>query len=136
MDRLRSSPHRERQGDGAAKIRGRIPRQFAGREVELRHPLEKAPHRNWRDQPRHLAAEAEMLASAETEMTLRAPRDVVDVRTGKFPPIAVAGAKGERDLVADSRRAAVQRALAHDRALEALRRGVEAQRFLDRRLEQ
>src|SRR6266851_4179775 len=136
MDRLRSSPTRERQGDGAAKIRGRIPRQFAGREVELRHPLEKAPHRHLRDQPRHLAAEAEMLASAETEMTLRAPLDVVDVRTGKFPPIAVAGAKGERDLVADSQRAAVQRALAHDRALEALRRGVEAQRFLDRRLEQ
>src|SRR5262249_10918965 len=66
------SMHRERQCDGAAKIRGRIPLQLVGREVEVRDSLEKALHRHLRDQPRHLAAEAEMLAGAETEMTLRA----------------------------------------------------------------
>src|SRR5262249_55243750 len=125
------SMHRERQCDGAAKIRGRIPLQLVGREVEVRDSLEKALHRHLRDQPRHLAAEAEMLAGAETEMTLRAAIDVVDVGIREFPPVAVAGAEGERDLVSDPQRAAMQRALAHDRALEALRRGIEAQRFLD-----
>ena len=33
------------------------------------HALEKAPHRDFGDQPRHLAAQAEMLAGAESEMS-------------------------------------------------------------------
>ena len=83
-------------------------------------------HRDLGDEPRHLTAEAEMLAGAEAEMALRPPLDVVEVRIGELPPIAVAGAEGERHLVAGLHLLAVQLGRAHDRALEALRRGVEA----------
>jgi len=77
-----------------------------------------------------------MLAGAEAEMALRPAGDIVDVRVGKFPPIAVAGAECKRHFVADAHSLAVQLGLAHDRALETLRRGVEAQRLLDRRFDQ
>src|SRR5215472_353674 len=95
------------------------------------HAFEETLHRDRGDEPRHLAAEAEMLAGAKAEMALRPAVDVVDVRVGKFPPIAVAGAERKRHFVADAHSAAVQLGLAHDRALETLRRGVEAQRLLD-----
>src|SRR5262249_51237172 len=75
-------------------------------------------------------------AGAKAEMALRPAVDVVDVRVGKLPPIAVAGAECKRHFVADAHSVAVQLGLAHDRALETLRRGVEAQRLLDRRVDQ
>ena len=77
-----------------------------------------------------------MFAYAETEMALGSAIDVVHVRVAEFPPVAVAGAKGERNLVADSHRLAMERGLAHDDALKALRGGIEAQRLLDRLLGQ
>jgi len=46
------------------------------------------------------------------------------------------GAEGERHLVAGPELLSVQLGIAHDGALEALRRGVEAQRLLDRGLDQ
>src|SRR5215469_5227125 len=100
------------------------------------YAFEKTLHRDRGDEPRHLAAETEMLAGAKAEMALRPAVDVVDVRVGKFPPIAVAGAERKRHFVADAHSMAVQLGLAHDRALETLRRGVEAQRLLDRRFDQ
>src|SRR6516162_10931850 len=100
------------------------------------YAFEETLHRDRGDEPRHLAAEAEMLAGAKGEMALRPAVDVVDVRVVKFPPIAVAGAESKRHFVADAHSAAVQLGLAHDRALETLRRGVEAQRLLDRRFDQ
>src|SRR5262249_45043517 len=69
-------------------------------------------------------------------MALRVTIDVVDIRVGKFPPIAVAGAECKRHFVANVQSFPVQIDLAHDRALETLRRGVEAQRLLDRRFDQ
>src|SRR6266508_5546137 len=127
---------REWQRGGTAEIGRRVPRQLVDREVILGHALEEALHRNFGDQPRHLAAQAKMLAGAEAKMPLRPPLDVVDVGILEFPPVAVARAEGERDLVAHGKLLAVQLDLAHDSALETLRRGVEAQRLLDRRRDQ
>src|ERR1700754_142671 len=98
----------------------------------FRYPREEALHRYPSDQARHLTAEAEVFAYAEAEMTLGSAIDVVHVRVGEFPPVAVAGAKGERNLVAGLHCAAMECDLAHDDALEALRGGVEAQRLLHR----
>src|SRR5262245_18414029 len=120
----------------AAKIRRRVPDQRIVAQTIVRHALEKAPHRHGGDKAPHAAAEAEMLARPEAEMALWATIDVVGVGIGEFPPVAVAGAEGEGDLVADAQRPPVQLGCAHDRALEALRRCVEAQRLLDRRLDQ
>ncbi len=102
----------------------------------VRHSRQKPPHRRLGHETRHLAAETEMLAGAETQMSQRPAVDVIDVGIGEFAPVAVGRAIGEGDLVADPQRLAVQFRLARDRALEALRRGVEAQRFLDRRRDQ
>src|SRR5262249_20896391 len=82
----------ERQGDGAAKIRCRIPNDLIGRKMVFGHAFEKTLHCDRGDEPRHLAAEAEVLAGAKAEMALRPAIDVVDIRVGKFPPIAIAGA--------------------------------------------
>src|SRR3954470_3400498 len=102
----------------------------------IRHSLKEALHRHPSDQPRHLTAEAEVFADAETEMALGSAIDVVNVWVGEFPPVAVAGAKGERNLVADPHRLAMEGGLAHHDALEALRGGIEAQRLLYRLLGQ
>src|SRR6195256_5090721 len=77
-----------------------------------------------------------MLAGAEAEVPLRAAVDLVGVRVGKFSPVAIARAEGERDLVADVQGLLMELRLTRDGALEALRRSIEAQRFLDRRLDQ
>ena len=66
----------------------------------VRHALEEAAHGDFGDEPRHLAAEAEMLAGAEAEMALRAAVDIEPVGIGKFAVVAVSGAERERDLVA------------------------------------
>src|SRR6516165_11522974 len=95
------------------------------------HSLEKPVHCDFGNKSRHLAAEAEMLAGTEAEMALRPPLDVVHVRIGEFAPIAVSGAKGEGHLVADAQRLTMQLLLAHDGSLEALRRSIETQGFLD-----
>src|SRR5262249_48576901 len=100
------------------------------------HALEKTLHCDRGNEPRHLAAEAEVLAGAKAEVTLRATLDIIDIRVGKFPPIAVAGAECKRHFVAEMHFLAVQLGLAHDRALETLRRSVKAQRLLDRRFDQ
>src|SRR5207245_8567101 len=121
----------ERQRAGTAKIRRRIPGDLIDLKMVFGHAFEKTLHGDRGDEPRHLAAEAEMLAGAEAEMALRPAGDIVDVRVGKFPPIAVAGAECKRHFVADAHSLAVQLGLAHDRALETLRRGVEAQRLLE-----
>src|SRR5882757_7838471 len=91
----------EWQRNRAAKVRGRIPGELVDGEMIVRHALKKALHGDLGDQPRHLAAQAEMLAGAKAEVTLRPAIDVVDVGIGEFPPVAVARAEGERDLVAD-----------------------------------
>ena len=62
--------------------------------------------------------------------------DVEGVRIGKFALVAVGRAEGERDFVAGADGLAVQRHVARGGALEALRRRIEAQRFLDRRRDQ
>src|SRR5215831_7855265 len=131
----RSVPY-ERQGAGAAKIRRRIPSDRIDRKVVFGHALEKTLHCDRGNEPRHLAAEAEVLAGAKAEMALRVTIDVVDIRVRKLPPIAIAGAECKRHLVANVHCFPVQLGLAHDRALETLRRGVEAQRLLDRRFDQ
>ena len=77
-----------------------------------------------------------MFCRAEAEVALRPALDVADVGIGEFAPVAVAGAERERDLVADFQMLAVQLLVAHHHALEALRRGVEAERLLDRRRDQ
>src|SRR5262245_57896339 len=89
----------EGQRRRAAKIRGRIPDQPVAGQAIVRHALEKTPHRHRGDEAGHAAAEAEMLARPEAEMALWATIDVIDVGIGEFPPVAVAGAEGERDLV-------------------------------------
>src|SRR5262252_10844758 len=96
----------------------------------FRQAFEKTPHCHRGDEPCHLAAQAEMLACAKAEMTLWPAVDIVDIRVGELPPIAIAGAEGECHFVADAQCLAVQRDRTHDRALEALCRRVEAQRFL------
>src|SRR5215475_6409162 len=75
----------------AAEVGRRIPGELVDGQVIVGHALEKPLHRDLRHQSRHLAAEAEMLAGAKTEMALRAALDIVAIRIGKFPPIAVAG---------------------------------------------
>src|SRR5215510_4876642 len=72
------------------------------------HAFEKTLHCDRGDEPRHLAAEAEVLAGAEAEMALRPAIDVVDIRVGKFPPIAIAGAERKRHFVANVHSSAVQ----------------------------
>lgn len=99
---------------------------------ELRHLREELAHRRAGDEARELAADAEMLAGAEAEMADRPAVDVVAVGVGEFALVAVGGAVGERDGVAFAHGLAVQRHVARQHALEALRRGVEAQRLLDR----
>src|SRR5262249_47589311 len=91
----------------------------------LGHAFEKTLHCDRGDEPRHLAAEAEVLAGAKAEMALRPAIDVVDIRVGKFPPVAIAGAERERHFVANVHSFPVQLGLAHDRALETLRRGLK-----------
>ena len=48
----------------------------------LVHAFEKTLHCDRGDEPRHLAAEAKVLAGAKAEMALRAPLDVLDIRVG------------------------------------------------------
>src|SRR4051812_21723859 len=94
------------------------------------HARQKSLHRHLGHEARHLAAEAEMLAGPEAEVSQRPAVDVVDVGVGKLPLVPVGRSKGERDLVTDAQGLAVQSYLARDRALETLCRRVEAQRFL------
>jgi len=77
-----------------------------------------------------------MLAGAKAEMPLRSTIDVIDIRVGKFPPVAISGSEGQGHFVADAQGLAVQCDLAHDGALETLRRGVDPQRLLDCRFDQ
>ena len=77
-----------------------------------------------------------MFSGAEAQMSLRPPPDIVSVGIAKFAFVAIGRAEGEHDLVARADRLAVQRDVARGDALEALGRGVEAQRFLDRRRDQ
>ncbi len=69
-------------------------------------------------------------------MSQRPAVDIERIGVGKFALVAIAGAEGERDLVAGMDRLAVQLDIARGNALETLRRGVEAKRFLDRRRDQ
>ena len=81
----------------------------------LGHAFEKTLHCDRGDEPRHLAAEAEVLAGAKAEMALRPAIDVVDIRVGKFPPVAIAGAERERHFVANVHSFPVQLGLAHEK---------------------
>ncbi len=91
------------------------------------HAFEEAPHRDLGDQPRELGAQAEVLARAEAQMPERAALDVVAVGIGKLAPVAVGRAIGQHDLVARLEALTMELDRPHDGALEALRRGVEAQ---------
>src|SRR6516162_3444525 len=126
------SAGRKRQGDRAAEIRRRVPRQRRRGEMVVGNTLEEALHCNLGDEPRHLAAETEMLAGPEAEMPVRAALDIVDVRVGELALVTIAGAEGEHHLVPDLEPLPVQLGLAHDDTLETLRRSVEAKRFLNR----
>src|ERR671934_125478 len=92
-------------GTGVNDILAEFESHWIGREVEGAQylPAEAAFFRDVVSgvvrEPRHLAAEAEVLAGAEAEMALRPAIDVVDVRVGKFPPIAIAGAECKRHFV-------------------------------------
>ena len=81
------------------------------------------------------APKTEMFAGPEAQMSERPPLDVEGVRIRKFALVAVGRAEGERDLVTGANRLTVQCHIALRRALEALRRRIEAKRFLDRRRE-
>ena len=107
--RAQLSPAREWQCRRAAEIRRRIPGDFIDGEVIVRHALQKAPHGDFGDQPRHLAAEAKMLAGTEAQMPLRPAVDIEPVGIGKFPPVAIARAKRQRDFVARMDGLAMQR---------------------------
>src|SRR6202022_3995480 len=96
-------------------------------EVVFGNAIEKSLHGDLGDEPRHLAAETEMLANPEAQMALGPPLDVVDIRIAEFAPVSIAGPKGERHLVFDPERLPVQFCLAHDSALETLRRSIESQ---------
>ena len=102
----------------------------------IRHALEEAPYGDFGDEPSQLRAQAKMLAGAEAEMSERPPFDVEGVRIGKFALVAVGRAEGERDFVAGADGLAVHGHIARGGALEALRRRIKAQRFLDRRRDQ
>src|SRR5580658_6024324 len=118
-ERPASCSQAERQRDGAAEIRGRIPGKLIDGEVVVRYALEKPPHRHFSDHARHLVAQAEMLASAEPEMVSRASIDVVLIGTGEFALIAIARSVGQRHLVARLECLTVQFHIAHDGAPES-----------------
>ncbi len=72
-----------------------------------------------------------MLAHPKAQVALGPALNVVNVGIAEFAPIAITGSEGERHLVAGFELLSVQLRLAHDGALEALCRCVEAQRFFN-----
>ena len=72
-----------------------------------------------------------MYTAAEAEVATRFARDVVHIGVAELPLVAIGGPIREADVVARPHGAAVQRDILLQTAPEALRRGVEAQRFLD-----
>ncbi len=77
-----------------------------------------------------------MHTAAKAQMITRIARDVVDVRVHIFALVAVSRAIGKADKLTGLHLHAVDDLVLQQDAAEALRRGVIAQRFLDRLADQ
>src|ERR1700722_896986 len=99
----------------------------------MRDCFEKRAHGHCPPEPRHVGAQAEVGAGPETQMPARIALDVIRVGACKLALVSIRRSIGERHLVALAHMLAMKFDVPGKNTLETLRRGIEAQRFLDRR---